>query len=57
MTNINEEESCVTDHAVKKDPYYVAASNGPHQIITRVQLKNKNSSHSYDEWAKVIRTA
>lgn len=44
----------IPNHARKKDPYYVASSNGQHLIITQVQLSDKNPSHNYDEWAKAI---
>lgn len=54
VTGTYEEESCVTDRAMKKDSDYVVASDGPHQIITQVQWIDKNSSHNYDEWEKAI---
>lgn len=38
-----------------KDSYYAAASDGPHLIITQVQLQKTNSSYNYDEWTKVVR--
>lgn len=57
MTSTNDGENRVSDRSMKKDLYYVSTSNGPHQIITQVQLINKNSTQNYDEWAKAIRMA
>lgn len=32
MTDSHEEEDRVINRVIKEDPYYVAASGGPHQI-------------------------
>lgn len=48
------EESSVTNCPTKKDSYYMASSNGPHLILTQVQLKDNIKDHNYDQWAKAM---
>lgn len=37
---------------MKKDPYFVASSDGPHLILMTVQLKDNHKDNNYEERGK-----